>query len=178
MCIRDRRGPVGLAAAARSLDVEGRPTDGLPSALGHTHRSPVIAGTEQTPDLRIDLAARPGERAPHAWVRHAGRHRSTLDLFDGVLTLLTSADGRPWARAATATAVTGVPFQVLVSGRDVHGVTLAARYGLRPGTAVLVRPDGRVAWRHDGACTDRVAALTGAVDTALGRVAVASALAG
>jgi hypothetical protein len=170
------RGPVGLAAAARSLDVQGRPTDGLPSALGHTHRSPVVAGTEQAPDLRIDLAARPGERAPHAWVRHAGRHRSTLDLFDGTLTLLTSADGRPWARAAAA--VTGVPFQVLVDGRDVHGGTLAARYGLRPGTAVLVRPDGRVAWRHDGACADRVAALTGAVDTALGRVAVACALAG
>ena len=153
------RGPVGLAAAARSLDVQGRPTDGLPSALGHTHRSPVIAGTEPAPDLRIDLAARPGERAPHAWVRHAGRHRSTLDLFDGTLTLLTGADGRPWARAARA--VTGVPFQVLVDGRDVHGVTLAARYGLRPGTAVLVRPDGRVAWRHDGACADRVTALTG-----------------
>jgi len=31
-----------------------------------------------------------------------------------------------------------------------------------------VGPDGRVAWRHDGACADRVAALTGAVDTALG----------
>jgi hypothetical protein len=170
------RAPVGLAAAARSLDVQGRSTDGLPSALGHTHRSPVIAGTEPAPDLRIDLTARPGERAPHAWVRHAGRHRSTLDLFDGTLTLLTGADGRLWARAATA--VTGVPFQVLVDGRDVHGVTLAARYGLRPGTAVLVRPDGRVAWRHDGACADRVAALTGAVDTALGRLAVAAALAG
>ena len=71
-----------------------------------------------------------------------------------------------------------MPFQVLVDGRDVHGVTLAARYGLRPGSAVLVRPDGRVAWRHDGACADRVATLTRAVDTALGRVAVASALAG
>jgi hypothetical protein len=43
---------------------------------------------------------------------------------------------------------------------------------------VLVRPDGRVAWRHDGACADRVAALTRGVETALGRVAVPSALAG
>jgi len=160
------RAPVGLAAALRSLDVQGRATDGLPSALGHTHRSPVIAGREPAPDLRIDLAARPGERAPHAWVTHAGRHRSTLDLFDGTLTLLTGADGRPWARAATA--VAGVPVQVLVAGRDVHGRALAARYALGQGAAVLVRPDGRVAWRHDGACADRVAALTGAVDTALG----------
>ena len=160
------RGPVGLAAAARSLDVEGRPTDGLPSSLGHTHRSTVIAGTDPAPDLRIDLAARPGERAPHAWVRHAGRHRSTLDLFDGGLTLLTGADGRPWAQAAAA--VGGVPLRVLVEGRDVHGAALAPRYGFGPGSAVLVRPDGRVAWRHDGACADRTSALTGAVATALG----------
>jgi hypothetical protein len=160
------RAPVGLAAAARSLDVEGRPTDGLPSSLGHTHRSPVIAATDPVPDLRIDLAARPGERAPHVWVRHAGRHRSTLDLFDGGLTLLTAADGRPWARAAAA--VGDVPLRVLVDGRDAHGATLAQRYALSPGSAVLVRPDGRVAWRHDGACADRTSALTGAVATALG----------
>jgi 2-polyprenyl-6-methoxyphenol hydroxylase-like FAD-dependent oxidoreductase len=170
------RAPVGLAAAERSLSVEGRPTDGLPSSLGHTHRSSVIVAADVPPDLRIDLAARPGERAPHAWVRHAGRHRSTLDLFEGTLTLLAAADGRLWERAARA--VAGVPLQVLVEGRDLHGGTLAPRYGLGPGSAVLVRPDGRVAWRHDGACADRVAALTAAVDTALGRRAVAPALAG
>ena len=170
------RAPVGLAAAERSLSMEGRPTDGLPSSLGHTHRSPVIAGHEPAPDLRIDLAARPGERAPHAWVTHAGRHRSTLDLFDGTLTLLTGPDGRLWARAARA--VTGVPFRTLVAGRDVHGPALAGRYALSPGSAVLVRPDGRVAWRHDGACADRTAALTSAIATALGHPAAAAALAG
>ena len=51
------------------------------------------------------------------------------------------------------------------------GLALGARYALGPGSAVLVRPDGRVAWRHDGACADRVAALAGAVATALGRPA-------
>ena len=73
------RGPVGLAAAARSLDVQGRPTDGLPSALGHTHRSPVIAGTEPAPDLRIDLTARPGSahRTPGSGTRAATARRST-----------------------------------------------------------------------------------------------------
>jgi putative polyketide hydroxylase len=167
------RGPVGLAAATRSLDTEGRPTDGLPSALGHTHRSAVIVGGDDAPDLRIDLAARPGERAPHAWVRHAGRHRSTIDLFDGRLTLITGTDGEPWDRAAVT--ATGAPLQVLVAGRDLHGRDLARRYGLRAGSAVLVRPDGRVAWRHDGACADREAALAGAVATALGRRSSASA---
>ena len=168
------RGPVGLAAAERSLDVEGRPTDGLASNLGHTHRSLVIAGTDAAPDLRIDLAARPGERAPHAWIRHAGHRVSTLDLFDGRLTLVTGPDGG-WARAAGVavdrSAVAGrVPLQVLAAAPAVTGA-----YGLGPGSAVLVRPDGRVAWRSDGPCADPRTALVDAVTLTLGRVAVSRA---
>ena len=114
------RGPVGLAAAARSLDVEGRPTDGLPSSLGHTHRSTVIAGTDPAPDLRIDLAARPGERAPHALGPARGdgtaRH-STCSTAASPCSPARTADrgrGRPppsracrfgcWSRAGTCTA--------------------------------------------------------------------------
>jgi 2-polyprenyl-6-methoxyphenol hydroxylase-like FAD-dependent oxidoreductase len=168
------RGPVGLAAAERSLDVEGRPTDGLASALGHTHRSAVIAATGSPPDLRIDLAARPGERAPHAWVRRPGSGKrsgriSTLDLFDGRLTLVT--DGAEWAEAADR--VRGVPLQVLAGGP-----ALAGPYQLAPGSAVLVRPDGRVAWRSDGPCADPHAALDHAVAIALGCAEVPAALAG
>jgi hypothetical protein len=47
-------------------------------------------------------------------------------------------------------------------------------YRLEPDSAVLVRPDGIVAWRYDGRCRDRGAALTHAVETALGRTAVAA----
>jgi hypothetical protein len=162
------RGPVGLAAAERSLDVDGRPTDGLPSNLGHTHRSAVIAGAGTPPELRIDLAARPGERAPHVWVRHGGRRVSALDLFDGRLTLV--GDGAGWRRAAERTR--GAALQVLTDG------ALAGPYGLRPGSAVLVRPDGRVAWRSDGPVADHRAALDRAVAVALGRVAAPAALAG
>lgn len=155
------RGPVGLAAAERSLDVEGRPTDGLPSNLGHTHRSAVIAGADPAPGLRIDLAARPGERAPHAWIRHGGRRTSTLDLFDGRLTLVTGGAG--WTRAART-----FDLQVLTGG-----ATLARAYRLGPDSAVLVRPDGRVTWRADTAVADAAeadprAALAAAVATTLG----------
>ncbi len=67
------RSPAGLAVAARSLDIEGRPEDGLPTVLGDTLRSAVIADNDLVPPAtRTDLAARPGERAPHAWVRHGG----------------------------------------------------------------------------------------------------------
>jgi putative polyketide hydroxylase len=161
------RGPVGLAAAERSLDVQGRPTDGLASDLGHTHRSTVITGTGAPPALRIDLAARPGERAPHVWIRHDGRRRSMLDLFDGRLTLLTRDNGGRWPRE-----LPGLPLQVVADD------ALAPAYRLGPGSAVLVRPDGRVAWRSDGPCADPRAALADAVATALGRATVPAALAG
>lgn len=162
------RGPVGLAAAERSLDVAGRPTDGLASNLGHTHRSSVIADDGAAPELRVDLAARPGERAPHAWVRHGGRRASTLDLFDGRLTLVT--DDAAWTAAADG--VGDVPLQVLADA------ALTSPYALAPGSAVLVRPDGRVAWRSDGPCADPYTALADAVALTLGRAATPAALAG
>jgi hypothetical protein len=43
---------------------------------------------------------------------------------------------------------------------------------------VLVRPDGRVAWRHDGPVTDARAALDRAVAVTLGHAAVVGSLAG
>jgi 2-polyprenyl-6-methoxyphenol hydroxylase-like FAD-dependent oxidoreductase len=161
------RGPVGLAAAERSLDPAGRPTDGLASTLGHTHRSAGVAGTGPAPALRVDLAARPGERAPHAWLRHAGRRVSTLDLFDGRLTLVT--DDARWARAAGG--IGGVPLQVL------GGPALTGPYGLTRDSAVLVRPDGRVSWRSDEPCADRPGALAGAVALTVGHAAAPAALA-
>ena len=164
------RGPVGLAAAERSLDVEGRPTDGLASNLGHTHRSAVIDGVGSPPELRSDLAARPGERAPHAWLRRAGRRVSALDLFEGRLTLVTG-DGTGWARASGT-------FDLQVLGA-AGGSSLARAYRIGPDSAVLVRPDGRVAWRVDDRCADPRAALADAVALALGHdTAPAAALAG
>jgi putative polyketide hydroxylase len=170
------RGPVGLAVATRSLDTDGRPDDGLASDLGRTHRSSVIAHEDQEtpPPARMDIAARPGERAPHVWVRHAGRQKSTLDLFDGRLTVLTGSDGAGWARGVVADG----PLQVLVADRDLHGAGLTRAYRLGPRSAVLVRPDGRVAWRHDGACAHPGTVLADAVATALGHDTVPAALAG
>jgi 2-polyprenyl-6-methoxyphenol hydroxylase-like FAD-dependent oxidoreductase len=161
------RGPVGRAAAERSLDPAGRPTDGLAINLGHTHRSAVIAGTDPAPDLRIDLAARPGERAPHVWIRHAGARVSTLDLFDGRLTVVTG-DGSAWARAART-------FGLPVLAAD-DGSALARAYRIGPDSAVLVRPDGRVAWRADDRCADPRAALADAVAVTLGHAVAPTAL--
>jgi hypothetical protein len=80
---------------------------------------------------------------------------------------VTGTDGEVWAGGEL-----GVPLQVLADD------TLAAAYHLGPGSAVLVRPDGRVAWRSDAAVAEPRAVLAGAVAMALGHAAVPAALAG
>jgi len=171
------RGPVGRANAERSLRLtDTDPGDGLPIDLGRTYRSSAILTDldGDPPPHRTDRAARPGERAPHAWVRRDGRRVCTLDLLADRLTLLVGSDDAGWARAAQRI---GPPVTTLVVGRELvdHRGALARGYRLGPGSAVLVRPDGVVAWRHDGPCPDHRAALGLAVATALGRAGPARA---
>jgi hypothetical protein len=161
------REPLGRALAARSLREQREPDDGLPTDLGRTYRSPVVADDGAAPAQGHSRTARPGERAPHVWVRWRGRRVSVLDLFEDRLTVLTGHRGEGWRRVTPR----GVPIDVLVAGQDLPDPngTLRAAYRLEPHSAVLVRPDGIIVWRQDGRCRDRAAALAGAVETALGR---------
>jgi hypothetical protein len=77
--------------------------------------------------------ARPGTRAPHLWL---SEDCSTLDLLGRDFVLLA---GPAWE------GVTDVP---------VHRIThpaFPAAYGITAREAVLIRPDGYVAWRGEGA---------------------------
>jgi putative polyketide hydroxylase len=158
------REPVGRSLAARSLRAgEPDPSDGLPGDLGRTYRSDVIADDGEPPASGHARSARPGERAPHAWVERHGRRLSVLDLFEDRMTLLTGRDGDRWRRA-------GAPVDVVEVGRDLTdaGGALARDYRLGPDSAVLVRPDGIVAWRSDRPCANPARTLSAAVAVALG----------
>ncbi len=121
--------------------------------------SPIIVpdGTPPTPDDPSDYVqtARPGHRAPHAWLQDG---RSIIDLFGNGFVLLRF--GLPVPDASE--------FVAAARSRDmplfVHGIgdqKIAALYERR---LVLVRPDGQVAWRADFAPKDAGAVL----DTARG----------
>ena len=113
----------------------------------------------------MDLSWRPGTRAPHVWVEHAGQRISLLDLFDGRWVLLAGPDAADWHAAASEVAAErGLDLAAYRVGpsRAVHTADGAwgRAYGISPAGAVLVRPDGFVAWRSHGAAPAAAATLT------------------
>ncbi len=110
--------------------------------------------------------AAPGRRAPHVLLEGPARTFSTLDLFGASFVLLVAGNAAPWRAGADATTrFAGFYLEIFSVGRedgygDPEGRFLAL-YGLNPGGAVLVRPDGVVGWRsRDGAPSKLVDALT------------------
>lgn len=96
--------------------------------------------------------ARPGSRAPHVWVERGSETVSTLDLFGMGMVLLAGSEGSAWCDAATEIAGRGIPVRGFRVGRgadlvDRDGAWERA-YGVDRDGAVLVRPDGHVAWRR------------------------------
>lgn len=90
----------------------------------------------------------PGVRAPHFWIEVDGQQRSTLDLWDGRWALLGAPDASGW-QAAAATALPEVEFFRPDASLQVDPEAYAA-YGLGTEGALLVRPDGHIAWRARG----------------------------
>jgi len=126
--------------------------------LGYRYRSAAViaeAGDDGalTEDPR-QMRGRPGTRVPHIVVGRDGVPVSTIDLAGTGFTLFTGPDGEAWAAAARqAWAAAGVPCAVYGAGEALHdpGGALPAALGISPGGAVLVRPDGVVAWRSAAA---------------------------
>jgi hypothetical protein len=155
----------------------GGSEDGLAEDLGWIARSAVIvddATPSTAPDGVFRPEARPGARAPHVWLSIGGERISTLDLFGRELVLLTAGSGARWRTAAArVTAEYGADLPISVHSvdhrmRDASG-SFADAYGLEAGGAVLVRPDGVVAWRCRTAPEDHGRALAAAVAISLGR---------
>jgi 2-polyprenyl-6-methoxyphenol hydroxylase-like FAD-dependent oxidoreductase len=146
--------------------------------LGYVYRSPAVStgdGTDPTVghlDPRT-ARSRPGTRAPHLWIDDGGRSMSTLDLMGRHFVLLTGAAGRVWRDAAPAVteALPGVPLDVHQLGDGgwrVRDGSFTESHDVDEDGAVLVRPDGFVAWRAPQADpTGHAEALGNALRTAL-----------
>ncbi len=117
--------------------------------------------TVEDPIGQYAPCACPGHRAPHLTVRRDGRSCSILDLFDATFVLIAGPAGAAWVDGASAL---GSPVVVAYRlGADLladpaEDRDLASLYGIGDAGAVLVRPDGHVAWRRPGGVSDALAA--------------------
>jgi 2,4-dichlorophenol 6-monooxygenase len=108
--------------------------------------------------------ARPGHRLPHAWLERFGTHLGTHELLrPGRFLVLAGDAGEAWCVAAEDLAAAGVAIDAWRIGpgaelRDRYGEWAAVR-GHGEDGAVLVRPDGHVAFRAASAHPDAPAAL-------------------
>ena len=141
-------------------------------ALGYRYPQGAVVGadpaTPVVPDA-LSLTGEPGSRAPHLWLRRGDDRLSTLDLYERTLVLLSDAtEASGWHEAATRLAhemrVPLTPYRV---GKSPDAELLpedddtdwAKSHGVTRGGAVLVRPDGFVAWRAPGPAPDPAAML-------------------
>jgi len=130
--------------------------DSLDVILGYQYLSQaVIQSDDNTPASAPSLAltGQAGTRAPHLWLERDGVAISTLDLFDQHFVLLTGAAGEVWTEAARKVAATlKIELDIYSIGpkadlRDPSD-SWAATYKVAEAGAVLVRPDGVIAWRN------------------------------
>lgn len=110
--------------------------------IGHRYDDSMLCIPDGSPpvedDFRIYIpTARPGSRAPHAWLRDG---RSTLDLFRQKFVLLVFRASASVEKLQRAFAKAGVPLSI----EYIDDPAIAKLYERE---LVLVRPDGHVAWR-------------------------------
>ncbi len=164
------RWPVGRIAVEYAISVTNE--DGLPkqerfeqnpasaaalirgtlAGFGDKYTSQAVV-TEQTtdPDQR-DLTGQPGTRVPHLWLSYQGKRISTVDLASDSMVLLAGPGGGAWCDAARVTAarlhIDLKAYRIApdseYSDPEQHWSEQA---GIYADGALLVRPDGIVAWR-------------------------------
>jgi hypothetical protein len=175
----------GRYAERATLDskplAEPRPAESI--ELGVVYRSAAIvdpkgqkvpeSGECDVVDPRAPLTD-VGARAPHIEVVHDGRTQSLHDLFQDSYVLLAGADGEAWRDAANAVASRdSVPLRAYTVGpkSDVVDATnsFAEAYGIQSNGAVIVRPDGVVAWRSPASPGDAKQSVAEAMTALLQR---------
>jgi putative polyketide hydroxylase len=176
----DERRPVGLLTMEQALARWGsRVGEGAEEhtralldyaavAFGYLYQSAAVIGApaDVRPALPIaELTGQPGTRAPHVWLARDGQRLSTIDLFGRAYVLLTGPNGSAWVDATRS--VTNPRVEAHRIGGDGGFADAEGRwaeaYGVTDRGAVLVRPDGFVAWRSADIADDPARALASAI---------------
>lgn len=139
------------------------PLDDASFELGAVHRSRAVLNGEASDDAApVDdprqPTGRPGVRAPHVRLDR-DEPGSIHDVLGREFVLLAGSSGTAWCEAAREVAASGAipltPYRVAADGDLVAGDgRFEEAFGIAPDGAVVVRPDGIVAWRAAIAAAD------------------------
>lgn len=123
------------------------------------------AGDEEwvrDPEVYLQATTRPGAKIPHAWlVDEHGIRKSTLDVTGGgQFSLVTGLAGQAWVGAAKRLDLPYLRTVVIGEKGSADSYLAWARVReIEEAGALLVRPDGFVAWRQSAAVWDEEDAL-------------------
>ena len=166
----------------KALDIKSREFNAQGVELNQRYESSAIKadpgdGVEvwsRDKELYLQATTRPGAKLPHAWLVDETGHRiSTLDVVGkGQMTLITGLAGQAWGTAVER--LNQPLLKIVVTGAkdtaDLYCHWQAARE-IHEAGAVLVRPDGYVAWRQSDAvwaADDAASQLQKALQSVLG----------
>ena len=159
----------------------GEMLDDVAMELGQIYRSSAVVSDAEDDGFAKakkpeEWAGQPGTRAPHVKLAEGatGKELSSLDLFNHGGWTVLSADNR-WGGAVKAAkqrfaqmgGMLNVEF-VQIGGHEIVEVekgSFEKAYGMSYSGAVLVRPDGIVAWRSRELLEDVDEALTSVLGT-------------
>ncbi|WP_127359034.1 FAD-dependent monooxygenase [Actinacidiphila soli] len=146
--------------------------------FGHVYRSGAVlaepGGDDGAPvEDPTQPSGRPGTRAPHVVLRTAGADTALHDTLTGGWLLLAGPDDGLWERAASGVSrLTGVDIAFhRLGGEEPAPVVedFLKKYGITASGAVLVRPDGFLAWRSAEQPSDPAVELSAVVHRLLSR---------
>jgi putative polyketide hydroxylase len=107
-----------------------------------------VYGSEYQTQEDYQPSANIGARAPHCWLLKDNAQKSTLDLYDHQFVLVCHPEAHDWQEKYQQ-----FPCKIVTIGE--HGGYLdknhdfLEKYGISKQGAVLVRPDGHVAWHSN-----------------------------
>ncbi|GAA5152445.1 FAD-dependent monooxygenase [Amycolatopsis dongchuanensis] len=159
-----KRTGVLLASTARGRRIRARVAAAIPGQLehfvstglefGYTYDGPLIHAETPSPAggdvVTYRPTTRPGARLPHAMVRHEGTMRPVHDLLPHDGLALVTPDARAWEQALPPECPLPLRVVSLAAASPAEERKLVELFEVGRHGAVLVRPDGHVAWRTTG----------------------------